>query len=186
MKKVLYIEGTTCQENGSLRKSFYLLLNKSLRKNMPKIVMGDGKTQTVDKFHTTPVKDDERRFLLVDSDGPCANKQNLVDGLNKQRKPEQRKVTATIDNTFFMIQEAETWIMSQPNILKQQRIKAELLPKRPLEDISDPSDVLADIYRKSGKEYHKVRDFIKLFPNIDARKLEEFSSEYRSLIKALE
>lgn len=185
MKKVLYIEGTTCQENGSLRKSFYLLLNKSLGKNMPRIIMGDGKTQAVDKFHTTPVKDDEKRFLLVDSDEPCTNKQSLVDGLNKQRIPEQRKVTATVDNTFFMIQEAETWIMSQPNVLKQQRIKTELLPKRPLKDVSDPSDVLADIYRKSGKEYHKVRDFIKLFPYLDAEKLEEFSSEYKALVNAL-
>ena len=152
---------------------------------MPKIVMGDGKTQTVDKFHTAPIKTDEKRFLLVDSDEPCENKQNLVDYLNKQRKPEQRKVSATIDNTFFMIQEVETWIMSQPNVLKQQRIKIEYLPKRSLEEVPNPSDVLADIYKKSGKEYHKVRDFIKLFPYLDAQKLEEFSSEYKALISAL-
>lgn len=185
MKKVIFIEGTTSQENGSLRKSFNQLLSKELKGSMPQIVMGDGKTQTIDKFHTRPVSSDEVRFLLVDSDKPLSDKQVLVDELNSQRAPEQRKVTATCENTFFMVQEAEAWIMSQPDVLKQQKIKTELLPKQDIQSVSDPSDVLADVYKKSGKEYHKVKEFVKVFSKLDTSKLKTKFSEFDELIKKI-
>lgn len=46
----LIVEGTTDTSNGDLRKGFNKLLSKKLSGKMPRIVMGDGKTQAINKF----------------------------------------------------------------------------------------------------------------------------------------
>lgn len=111
-KVVLYIEGTTSHDNGDLRKAFSKFLAKELNGRMPKIVMGDGKTQTIDKFYATPLKDGESRFLLVDSDKqlPAVDERTEYTSFNKKRS--NRLVDCTTENTFFMVQEAEAWILS--------------------------------------------------------------------------
>ena len=73
MKK-LYIEG---DNNPDLRMAFSKLLEQELKNGMPKIVMGEGKSQTIQKFMTAPKKENEERFLLVDSDAPMEKKQML-------------------------------------------------------------------------------------------------------------
>lgn len=186
MKKVIFIEGTTMKDNGDLRKAFNLLLSKELKNNMPRIVMGDGKTQTIDKFQTRPLEKDEVRFLLVDSDAPLTDKKRAVAEINDKRPVEQRKVSSNEDNTFFMVQEAEAWIMAQPNVLKAQKINTSSLPKSDMMQIADPSDVLADIYKKSGKEYHKVREFVKLFPALNTQSLKNLFPEFKALVEALQ
>lgn len=185
MKKVIYIEGTTDKDNGDLRKAFNLLLIKELGKSMPRIVMGDGKTQTIDKFQTRPLEQNESRFLLIDSDKPISDKQAELDYFNAKRPDNQRKVDATTSNTFFMIQEAETWIMSQPNILHSRKVNTSFLPKGNMMKVDNPSDVLAEVYRKSGKEYHKVKEFVKLFPLLNTAILKQQFPEFQLLVDAL-
>ena len=68
MSKVIYIEGTQDLDNGDLRLAFAKLLEKELKGKMPRIVMGNGKGQTVDKFQSTPLQKGEDRYVLVDSD----------------------------------------------------------------------------------------------------------------------
>ena len=53
--KTLYIEGSADTDNGNLRRAFAMLLEKELANKMPRIIMGDGKNQTIDKFHSTPI-----------------------------------------------------------------------------------------------------------------------------------
>ena len=84
-----------------------------------------------------------------------------------------------------MIQEVEAWILSQPEILKQNKIRVNKLPKKNVMCIAKPSDMMALIYRDSGKEYHKVRDFCKLLPNIDTTALKDYFSEFADLIETL-
>lgn len=183
MKKVVYIEGSHEMDNGDLRKAFAKLLEKELSGNMPKVVMGDGKNQAIDKFHSTPLAPGEQRFLLVDSDGPVIDKETVCSSFNEE-KP-NRKTDCTIDNTFLMVQEAEAWVLSQPEILHKNKIETVKLPQRNVMEIPKPSEMLALLYKDSGKEYHKIRDFSRLLPEIDTIKLKAYFEEFDALIKGL-
>lgn len=185
MSKVIYIEGTQDLDNGNLRLAFAKLFEKELKGKMPRIVMGNGKGQTVDKFQSTPLQKGENRYVLVDSDAPVNDndKENICQHYNEQKpKPKQPCTTA---NTYLMIQEAEAWILSQPDVLKKFKIKLNKLPQKNVMEIPDPSDLMVDMYKDSGKEYHKVRDFSRVFPELDTKALKEYFPEFNSLIETL-
>lgn len=185
MSKVLYIEGTQDLDNGDLRLAFAKLFEKELKGKMPRIVMGNGKGQTVDKFQSTPLQKDEDRYVLVDSDAPVGDndKANICQHYN-ELKPNLKQLCTTA-NTYMMIQEAEAWILSQPEVLKKYKIKTNKLPQKNVMEIPDPSDLLASMYKDSGKEYHKVRDFSRVFPELDTNALKEYFSDFKCLIEVL-
>lgn len=185
-KKVLYIEGTSDLDNGSLRKAFSLLLEKELKGRMPQVVMGDGVSQTVDKFLSKPLQLGERRYLLIDSDRLLTDELRLqIMKAYNDGKP-NRKKSLEQGNTFFMIQEAEAWILSQPAVLEAAKISTSSLLKKNVMEFAKPSEELARLYKKSGKEYHKVIEFVKVFPNLDSAQLKEYFSDYKCLIEALQ
>lgn len=183
MSKVIYIEGTQDLDNGDLRLAFAKLFEKELKGKMPRIVMGNGKGQTVDKFQSTPLQNGEKRYVLVDSDAPVDDKESICQHYNEQ-KP-NLKQTCTIANTYLMIQEAEAWILSQPKVLKKFKIKTGKLPKKNVMEIPNPSDLMSALYKDSGKEYHKVRDFSRVIPELDTKALKEYFPEFNSLIDVL-
>ncbi len=84
-----------------------------------------------------------------------------------------------------MIQEAEAWILSQPKVLKKFKIKTGKLPKKNVMEIPNPSDLMSVLYKDSGKEYHKVRDFSRVIPELDTKALKEYFPEFNSLIDVL-
>lgn len=184
-KKTLYIEGTTDLDNGNLRKAFSLLLEKDLKGTMPQIIMGDGISQTIDKFMTKPLLPNEKRYLLIDADRflTDGDREGIISQYNTLiKKPKQ---TLGLDNTFFMIQEAEAWILSQPDILEDFKISTAKLPKKNVMEIEKPSEVLSRLYKSSQKEYHKVSEFVKVFPKLDTDKLKGYFSDYNRLIFTL-
>ena len=139
--------------------------------------------ETIDKFHSTPLNHDEKRFLLVDSDGPVTDKNAVCTRFN-ENKP-NRKLDSLYNNTFLMIQEAEAWILSQPDILQNHGISTRKLPQRNVMEIPKPSETLGILYKNSGKEYHKVRDFSKLFPDLNTSRLKDYFDEFKTLIEEL-
>lgn len=181
--KTIYIEGTTDTDNGNLREAFSLLLEQELKGNMPRIIMGDGKNQTIDKFHGTPLKKEEKRFLLFDSDEPNPDKAKVCADFN-DAKP-NRKIDATEENTFLMIQEVEAWLLSQPNVLAAAGINMSKFGVVDVESINKPSEKLAELYKHSGKIYSKVNEFVKVFPKLDSSQLKQSCLEYKALIEAL-
>lgn len=183
MSRVLYIEGTQDMDNGDLRKAFSRLFEKELKGRMPRVVMGNGKSQTIDKFHSTPLTPGEIRYLLVDSDNSVVNKSVVCDNFNKQ-KP-NRKLDCTVDNTYLMIQEVEAWILSQPDVLKKNKINVAKIPHRNVMEIEKPSLLLSSLYQDSGKEYHKVRDFSRIFPELNTTALKAYFDEFNDLITSM-
>ncbi len=185
-KKVLYVEGTSELDNGSLRKAFSSLLEKELKGRMPQVIMGDGISQTVDKFMSKPLSTNERRYLLIDSDQLLTEEvRNGIMTRYNDAKP-NRKKTMEKNNTFFMVQEAEAWILSQPDVLEHAKISTDSLSKRNVMEIVKPSEELARLYKLNMKEYHKVIDFVKIFPKLDSNKLKEYFDEYNRLIITLQ
>jgi len=181
--KTLYIEGSAETDNGNLREAFSKLLAKELKGKMPQIIMGGGKNQTIDKFHSTPLKSKEERFLLFDSDCSLPDKKTICGGFNRE-KP-NRKISATVENTFLMIQEVEAWILSQPDVLTNAGIDMSKFDCSNTETISKPCEKLADLYKKSGKVYTKVCEFVKVFPKLNTSKLKQACPEFCALIDAL-
>lgn len=184
MKKAVYIEGSRDTDNGDLRTAFSKLLEKELRGNMPKIVMGDGKDQTIDKFFSAPLdQDGEQRLLLVDSDKePPVDKAALCKVFNRRKKCQPN---CKEDNTFLMIQEAEAWVLSQPEVLNSQKIDIGKHSLLNVMQIAKPSKLLARIYRENRKTYHKVRDLSRLLPKLDSQKLKNDFGEFNELISQL-
>lgn len=181
--KTLFIEGSSGTDNGDVRKAFRLLLEKELQGNMPRIFMCDGQKHTIDTFFSSPMQKDEQRFMLFDSDMPSPDKQAICAASNKSFK--KRLISATPENTFLMIQEAEAWILSQPDVLTAAGVDMSKFNCQNVETIHKPCEKLAELYKKSGKTYTKVNEFAKIFPKLDTTKLKQTCSEFKALIEAL-
>lgn len=179
--KRIYIEG---KNNPNLRQAFCELLKRELSGTMPKIVLGDGISQTVSKFRTAPFEKNEERYLVVDSDEKITDRADLVKRVNEKCSQKNCKIKATEENTFFMEQEVEAWILSQPKALNKRGVK-DGLPVKNITSISKPSEKLSEIYMRNKKTYHKTKEFPAVFKLLDSGKLKSFSSEYKNLINKL-
>lgn len=177
MGKILFIEGTDDTTNGTLGQGFYKLLSQRLKGRMPKINMGEGKSQTIKKFKNN--KFSRLSYLLIDLDEPEENKEPVLSS---------NQIFENKNFVFFMVQEMEAWFLSQPAMLDKyynEKISKKL-PAKPAKDIEKPSDFLQNITRltKKGK-YHKVQDGTRLLELLDASKLEEDFPDFKSLIDKL-
>jgi len=177
MRKHLHIEGTSVNDNGNLRKGFNKLFSKLLKGSMPRIIMGNGKSTTIDKF-TNDDRADEKT-LLIDLDDKPENKQKYVEKLP----------IISETSIYFMIQETEAWFLSQPNILKA-RFGVDLSKKiktKPIQSIDNPSEFLKNLLSRTvKKEYHKVTDGAALLGMLDAEQLKNDFPEFKSLVERLE
>ena len=168
---VLFIEGTTDDTNGDLRQGFENLLKKELEGKMPTIKLGNGITQTVDKFLHT----EGNNFLLIDLDGTT---DTIEERLKHYKVPKAQ--------TFFMVQAMEAWFLSQPNILNDFYKKELKIPKKHASEISKPDVKLKELTKDlQKKEYHKVRHAVMLLSRLDVQKLKDTFPDFKALIEAL-
>ena len=182
-KVILFIEGETNSPNGNLRQGFSKLLEGSLGGKKPALKMGDGKCQAVKKFLKNKLPC-SLALLLVDLDGPeNILKDDLV----------QNGLEAESQNVFYMIQEMESWFISQPNILdlfygvdeNKKKISEKLLKKNP-RDFPEPDKELEKLTKTTSRgEYHKIKHGVELLKLLDSRRLELDFSEYKRLIDRL-
>ena len=174
-RKYLFIEGTKDTANGNLREGFSKLIEQRAKLKMPIISMGEGKSQTIDKFVNS-----ENSKLLCDLDAD----ENQVDNDLKNYKLTDRKASV-----FYMIQEMESWFISQPAILDNfygEPISAKLA-KKPAAAFTEPDKELQRLTKSNKKrgEYHKVRHGAQLLKMLDANKLYNDFSDFKRLIDAL-
>ena len=170
----MFIEGTSDIKNGNLREGFRKLLEQKVKGNMPRISMGEGKNQTIDKFlHTDHAK------LLCDLDNPP---EHIEDDLQKYELLNSR------NSVFYMIQEMEAWFLSQPDVLDKFYCEevSRRIPKKQAEHIAEPDRELQNITQKSRKgKYHKVKHGAQLLQMLDAGRLYADFTDFKRLIDEL-
>jgi hypothetical protein len=87
-----------------------------------------------------------------------------------------------------MIQEMESWFLSQPDILVNFYgcDVTRKIPQKDAKEIQNPAEFLKEItkHTKKGK-YHKVKHGVELLKKLNANKLEEYFVDFASLIENL-
>jgi hypothetical protein len=175
--KVLIIEGAQDTRNGILRQGFNKLLSQKLEGKMPRIIMGEGKKQSIDIFLNS--KTERIPHLLIDLDG---------DESKKIKDLEDNNLASNSRVVYFMIQEMEAWFISQPMILdKYYCSKLSLkIPKKHPKEIPNPSDFLYQITKMTKKgKYHKVKHAIDLLQQLNANQLMDDFEDFERLINTL-
>jgi hypothetical protein len=183
-KSILYIEGELNTPNGDLRQGFSKLLEQKLKGKLPRIILGEGKKQTIDKFINNRLEA-KMFLLLVDLDG---TEDKIDTDLVEHALSERR------ENVFYMIQEMENWFLSQPKILDEfygkdsvtKKKMSDKLPKKKAVDIENPDKELQRLTKTTPRgEYHKITHAVELLKLLDASKLEVDFPEFKRLIDRL-
>ena len=175
--KVLIIEGATDTRNGILRQGFHKLLVQKLEGKMPRIVMGEGKKQSIDKFLN--YKNERSPHLLIDLDKDESKRNEDLKDNNLSEKG---------GIVYYMIQEMEAWFLSQSGTLDSYYSKnlSQKIPSRPVKDIPNPSDLLYQITDSTKKgKYHKVKHAVDLLSLLNADKLMTDFEDFNNLIGVL-
>ena len=144
---------------------------------MPRIKMANGKSQAIKVFKVGKL--DRSKYLLMDLDKPESEKDTELASLGIKNNE---------DFIFFMIQEMETWFLSQPDILDKYFETSVFTKKikRPPKEILRPAEFLHKMSKSTKKRgYHKVEDGTALLILLDADKLENDFLEFRTLIEKL-
>lgn len=183
LKKILFIEGESNSPNGDLRQGFSKLLEKTLKNHLPRIILGDGKSLTIDKFLHKKLSGDVF-LLLID-----------LDGIENTRSKDLKEngLADIEDNVFYMIQEMESWFLSQPKILDQYygvdnngKKVSEKITKKKSVDVAHPDLELKRLTRYSKKgEYHKIKHAVELLKMLDSEVLKNEFTDYKRLLEKL-
>ncbi|MBM3436885.1 MAG: DUF4276 family protein [Bacteroidetes bacterium] len=176
-EKILIIEGALDNRSGILRQGFNKLLAQKLEGKMPRIIMGEGKKQSIGIFLN--YKSQRIPHLLIDLD----NRESF-----KNQDLKDNNLFDKSDVVYYMIQEMESWFLSQPKILdKYYSAKLSVkIPNKHPKEISNPSDFLYQITKltKKGK-YHKVKHAVDLLRQLSTEQLMLDFEDFNKLIYTL-
>lgn len=192
----------TINNSEKLRESFHKLFSQIINPEFFNLIieMKGGFEQAIISFKGYSQLD-QKTSMLIDLDGASSSRQNKIVDL---------KIENLSERVFFMIQEMEAWILSQPesiekayrnrynrqrgNINLEQEIR-KLYRDHP-EEILKPSvklKVLLGRYyvemkgnRKKNKKYGKLKDAPLLIENLDITKLIKTFDDVNSLISHIQ
>jgi len=183
-KTFLFIEGESNSPNGDLLFGYKKLLEQKLKGKMPRIILGDGKKQTIDKFLNNRFGAD-KNLLLIDLDANEIEKENDL---------KENNLNSKSDFVFFMIHEMEAWFLSQPEILdgfygvdSNKKKVSDKIPNKKVSDIPNPDEFLQNLTKNSKRgTYHKIKHAVELLILLDAPKLEKDFIDFKRLIESLQ
>jgi len=176
MVETLIIEGGSDTRNGSLRRGFHELLSKEISEELiPRIIMGNGKSEAIKKF----LSKTKSVNLLIDLD----NNESFRDEdlINNNLQTHENIV-------FYMIQEMEAWFLSQTDILTSfyPDINWDNIIMNDISEIPKPSKVLGTLTEKSkSRKYHKIKHSVELLPLLDTKKLALDFPDFKELIDSI-
>jgi hypothetical protein len=182
-KKILFIEGEPNSPNGNLREGFTKLLNQKLSGKLPRIKLGGGKSTVIKQYLKN--KFEAQSILLIDLDADEGRRQS---DLQKYGLAEHH------ETVFYMIQEMESWFLSQPDILDKyygltinRRKVSEKLKNKKVSEIQNPKEELKDLTKSlnNGEQYHEIKHAVELLERLDASKLENDFPDFKRLIERL-
>ncbi len=192
------INALTINNSQRLRESFYKLFTQKIDESKFKlnVEIGSSNQQSINFFRNS-IKSDRKTYLFIDLDAPKSAKKSFLisNHLNS---------TETQEHVFFMVQEMEAWILSQPD--KIESCYSHLIRRKPSaailmdnnivdknpEDITKPSRVLGIILgryfniEKKGvkrkKKYNKLIDGANLLELLD---MEQLTNDFEDLKRFL-
>lgn len=210
----IYIEGfayekdqdTTFDNSVFFREAFNRLFYQSIKESEFNIVIQPIGSITKSASYLKKINTKgENAILLVDLETSKINKQKKIDIYFKD---------SNSDDIFFMIQEMEGWILSQPQILERygelenlivkknisEISKNSLLKDKHPEDIVKPSDKLKTLFKqyfstetkrrgkiiKTNKNYSKTKDAPKLIQLLNLKNLELIFEDAENLVKRIQ
>ena len=182
-KNFLFVEGEPNTPNGDLRQGLSKLLEQKLKGNLPRIILGGGKSQTIKKFKNNKFEGN-LFLLLIDLD---KIEEEIPNDLAEYGLVNHK------ENVFYMVQEMENWFLSQPNILdkfygKDENGKhiSQKTSKRKAADIPNPDEELKNLTKNSKRgAYHKIKHAVELLKGLDASQLAKDFPEFNRLIDRL-
>ncbi len=206
----IYVEGgvlpndsldvQTIDNSEKLRESFHNLLSQIIDNKLFNLVIEMGASYTnAAKFFKAAIEKHSNQLLIIDLDAPKSQKVEKLKELDLQKYNEF---------VFFMVQEMEAWILSQPEIIdrylsekyhrercSEKLYEHNLLINRHPEDINNPSDVLQIIMKryftvvkrgqKKKKGYGKLKDAPDLLKKLDGETLKQTFSDLSNLYNKL-
>lgn len=183
-KKVIFIEGTRDDTNGDLGKGFSYLLKQKLALRMPRVIMGNGISETINKYKNAASYSLKTALIDLDGKGELIRQGNYIP--TKESKRTSHQLTKD-DLVYFMVQKMEAWFLSQPSILKDHFKKDfNNIPFDHASKIENPEKQLMDMTSEfKDKGYHKVRDGSRLLEKLDLGLLENTFSDVKELITKL-
>ena len=156
---------------------------------LPKVVRGEGREQTFDKFKSAlrRRRRDEIVLILVDSEGPVATRQSAWQHLHNQDNWE-RPPDADDDSAHLMVQLMETWFLADRTALRN--FFGPLFNENPFRAWQNLEDVHKDTVlnamdqatRDCQKRYRKGRVSFELLGHIDPRQVTAACPHARELL----
>lgn len=103
------ISSQTYNNSSRLRECFYKLLTQYFNPNdfSLQVEIGGPKNQAI-KFFKSEIEKNLNVYLLIDLDANSSKRTEIVNSFNLRDKIHEK-------NIFFMVQEMEAWILSQPD-----------------------------------------------------------------------
>ena len=176
----IYVEGGGDQKNlkSECRAGFKLFFKKILPDKMPRIIACGSRKNAYDRFCTAILNKDTFCILLVDSEGPVANKISRWDHL-KERDSWIKPGNTDDKNVHFMVECMENWFMADKQCLAEfygQGFILNALPKNPVIEKIPKSDILNGLKRatrntKSKGKYGKGKHSFDILSKIDPVKV---------------
>jgi hypothetical protein len=176
VKKVLHIEGTSVTINGDLKKSFQMLFQQKLGNKLPKIQMCNSRADAIKSFNNNEANN---KFLLIDLDMPENNKDEALRLLGFE---------SNSNLVHFMVQEMESWFISQAPTVIDKRFDvliSQKIPKKKATEFSEPDKQIAEWLRPYNKKYHKVKDASFMLKLLNLEKLMQDFPDVKNLVEEL-
>lgn len=159
---------------------------------MPRVVACGGRDNAYDKFcHAiATARDDQVVILLVDSEGPLADRAGPWSHLQK-RDGWHKPAGATDDQVQLMVQCMESWFLADKDCLVQYfgpRFNRGSLPgSEDIENVpkKDVLDGIRNATRRCGNPYDKGRHSFVLLAELNPQKVADASPHARQLLARL-